>query len=184
MVITEKIDGTNASVWVIDTRVDPEPPYGIFVDRHTVVAAGSRNRFISIENDNFGFARWVSDHAEELASGLGPGTHYGEWWGSGIQRGYGLEKGEKRFSLFNTGRWNEDNKPDCCHVVPVLFEGAFDTVKVRFVMGELAVSGSEASPGFYEPEGVMVYHTAANQMFKRTFVGDQQGKERFEKGNK
>jgi hypothetical protein len=164
MVITEKIDGTNASVWVIDTRVNPEPPYGIFVDRHTVVAAGSRNRFIAIESDNFGFA--------------------GEWWGSGIQRGYGLEKGEKRFSLFNTGRWNEDNKPDCCYVVPVLFEGAFETTTVHFIMGKLAAIGSAASPGFYDPEGVMVYHTAANQVFKKTFVGDQQGKERFEKGNK
>ncbi|HLE80817.1 MAG TPA: RNA ligase family protein, partial [Dehalococcoidia bacterium] len=85
-IITEKIDGTNAQVVVLeDGRV----------------LAGSRNRWITPEADNFGFARWVKEHEEELRS-LGPGRHYGEWWGSGIQRGYGLK--EKRFSLFNVSR--------------------------------------------------------------------------------
>ena len=52
----------------------------------------------------FGFARWVETNRERLITLLGPGLHFGEWWGSGIQRGYGLTKGDKRFSLFNVER--------------------------------------------------------------------------------
>ena len=81
VIITEKIDGTNASVHVTD-------------DGH--VFAGSRNRWLTWDQDNFGFARWVKEHEDELRTGLGPGTHFGEWWGLGIQRGYDLH--ERRFS--------------------------------------------------------------------------------------
>ena len=103
MVITEKIDGTNGC---------------IFIGEDGEFLVGSRSRWITPENDNHGFARWVYDHKNELMS-LGPGRHFGEWWGSGIQRGYGLTKGEKRFSLFNVKRWKEE-RPSCCYVVPVL----------------------------------------------------------------
>ena len=41
---------------------------------------------------------------------LVPGRHFGEWWGSGIQRGYGLD--EKTFSLFNAYRWGWLNEAD------------------------------------------------------------------------
>src|SRR4051812_4307796 len=92
-VVTEKIDGTNGVVHVSDDGL--------------TVTAGSRSRWITPEADNFGFARWVAEHAEELRA-LGPGFHFGEWWGSGIQRRYGLD--EKRFSLFNVGRWGEGGK--------------------------------------------------------------------------
>ncbi len=86
-VITEKLDGTNAQVIITeDGRI----------------AAGSRTRLITPAGDNMGFARWVQEHAEELITGLGPGRHFGEWWGQKIQRAYGLT--EKRFSLFNTTR--------------------------------------------------------------------------------
>ncbi len=61
---------------------------------------GSRTRWITAQDDNHGFARWVEGNKQELLK-LGAGRHFGEWWGSGIQRGYGLQKGEKRFSLFN-----------------------------------------------------------------------------------
>ena len=55
---------------------------------------------------------------------LGVGQHFGEWWGFGIQRGYGLH--ERRFSLFNTGRWSDPAvRPACCGVVPVLADGDF-----------------------------------------------------------
>src|SRR5258708_1600570 len=111
-IITEKIDGTNAQVVVLeDGRV----------------LAGSRSRFLTKETDNFGFHLWVTQHEDELR-GLGPGRHYGEWWGSGIQRGYGLRKGEKRFSLFNVSRWGTE-RPTCCHVVPVLYMGPFTRIE-------------------------------------------------------
>ena len=76
-IITEKIDGTNAQ---------------IYIGEDGQIIAGSRTRWITPDSDNFGFARWGEQHRVELAA-LGPGRHFGEWWGSGIQRGYGLENG-------------------------------------------------------------------------------------------
>lgn len=155
-VITEKIDGTNAQVYVCEDGT---------------VWAGSRNRWVTPENDNYGFARWVSQNVEELRK-LGPGAHYGEWWGPGIQRRYSTF--ENRFSLFNTSRWNaaHEDFPKCCHVVPVLYAGDFTATVVDEVMEKLRSDGSVASPGFMNPEGIVVYLTAARQMFKVTLDGD------------
>jgi len=154
IVISEKIDGTNACIHVSDDGM--------------TVTAGSRSRWITPGDDNFGFARWVHDHTDELR-GLGPGYHYGEWWGAGIQRRYGLQ--EKRFSLFNAGRW-ETERPPCCHVVPVLYRGPFSLSAVDDELGRLAAEGSRAAPGFMQPEGIVVYHEASRQLFKKTLDGD------------
>jgi hypothetical protein len=152
IVITEKIDGTNAQVYINDTG-----------DK---VFAGSRNKWISVEDDNYGFARWVSENKEELLK-LGPGSHFGEWWGAGIQRRYGLQ--EKRFSLFNTARWNAENPPpSCCHVVPVLANGLITEVDVHAVLKQLKEKGSVAAPGFMEPEGIVVYHVPSRNLYKMT----------------
>jgi hypothetical protein len=155
-VITEKIDGTNAQVYVCEDGQ---------------IWAGSRNRWVTPESDNYGFARWVQEHAEELKA-LGPGSHYGEWWGAGIQRRYGLT--ERRFSLFNTSRWGGENKdrPACCGVVPVLYAGDYTATIVDEVMEKLRAEGSVAAPGFMNPEGVVVYLPAARAMFKVTLDGD------------
>lgn len=158
-IVTEKIDGTNG---VIHITLDGE----LFV--------GSRNRWLTKESDNFGFHRWAMENEDELMK-LGPGTHHGEWWGSGIQRGYNLPKGEKRFSLFNTNIWNDETKPECCSVVPVLGQGVFDTVCIQNVMSYLEETGSVASPGFMNPEGVMIYHTALNGYFKHPFDKNHKG---------
>lgn len=151
MVVTEKIDGTNACVVVTD---DGE------------VHAQSRKRRITPEQDNFGFARWVAEHAEELR-GLGPGRFFGEWWGLGIQRGYGLD--HKRFAPFNP---DTRDVPDCCHTVPVLTRYAFDLGRVQDCIEDLRANGSAAAPGFKPAEGVVVYHTAARTMFKVTLEDD------------
>ncbi len=159
-VVTEKIDGTNAQVIITE---DGE------------IAAASRTRLITPEDDNYGFAKWVDGNKDELLR-LGPGRHFGEWWGSGIQRGYGSDK--KRFSLFNTSRWNYDNGllPLCCHVVPILYQGVFSTECVEQVMAELIKNGSKAFPGFMNPEGLIMYHVAANQYFKKTCCKDDEYK--------
>ena len=108
---------------------------------------------------------------------LGPGRHYGEWWGSGIQRGYGLPKGEKRFSLFNTTRWSEDAaRPACCHVVPVLYTGKFSTGEIDVCLALLADEGSHAAPGFMKPEGVVIFHPQGNVGFKKTIEKDEEWK--------
>lgn len=157
IIITEKIDGTNAQV---------------FVGEDGAVRAGSRSRWITPDDDNFGFARWVRDNEDRLRE-LGPGRHFGEWWGAGIQRRYGLT--EKVFSLFNVSRWS-DERPDCCDVVPVLYRGLFDTAAVEATLDDLRANGSRAAPGFMKPEGVIVFHVAGNFGFKRTLEKDEEPK--------
>jgi hypothetical protein len=158
-VVTEKIDGTNASITITET--------GEFL-------VGSRTRWITPTDDNYGFAKWAHANKEELLK-LGPGQHFGEWWGLGIQRGYGQTK--KIFSLFNTLRWsNEGLRPVCCSVVPILYMGVFDTSVISEVVKTLAQSGSVAAPGFLKPEGVVVWHDAARIYFKKTVEKDEQWK--------
>jgi hypothetical protein len=163
-IITEKIDGTNSQIIITDTGF---------------IYAGSKKRLLTGSDDNFGFYRWVMENKEELMK-LGVGRHYGEWWGQGIQRGYGLK--EKRFSLFNTKRWNDayqamlkgyDNGfPKCCHVVPVLYEGMFSTPMIDYMLGRLRFGGSRAVPGFMSPEGIVIYHIQGNFCLKKTLDGD------------
>lgn len=173
--ITEKIDGTNAQVhWL-----DPEKDDWNITSESRVLAkmdglwllAGSRNRYIVPGDDNFGFAAWVESNAAELFD-LGPGRHYGEWWGSGIQRGYGLDKGQKRFSLFNARRW-QAYAPACCQVVPVLdVSPAFYPETLYDAIGTLRREGSQAAPGYMNPEGLIIWHKAAQQLFKYTLDCD------------
>lgn len=177
VIITEKIDGTNAQILITEDGK---------------MYAGSRTRWITPDDDNFGFARWVGEHSEELMQ-LGPGRHFGEWWGQGIQRKYGLN--EKRFSLFNVARWCpygeepqviptgdprivkiQDVLPACCHLVPVLYRGDFDTCWADATIERLQETGSVAAPGFRDPEGIVVFHTASNVGFKRTIKGDESPK--------
>jgi hypothetical protein len=154
VIITEKLDGTNAQIYITEE-------YQFFT--------GSRTRWITPEDDNFGFAKWAQDHRDELME-LGPGRHFGEWWGVGIQRNYGLS--ERRFSLFNVSRWAE-SRPACCHVVPVLLRGEFDTARINCALEILATEGSVAAPRFMKPEGIIVFHTAANMGFKKTIEKDE-----------
>jgi RNA ligase-like protein len=156
VVVTEKIDGTNAAVVVTE---DGD------------VFAQSRKRFISPELDNFGFAQWVRDHEDELRE-LGVGYHYGEWYGRGIQRGYGLE--DRRFALFNPDRY--EDRPECCEVVPVLWRGTFDQALITQTLQVLGQYGSQMVPGFMKPEGIVVYHAASRQVFKVLLENDNRPK--------
>ena len=165
-VITEKIDGTNGCIHIAEEGA----PIIMGSGREIPFLVGSRTRWIFPENDNFGFASWAFANAEELLK-LGPGTHYGEWWGPGIQRRYGIA--QKRFSLFNRGRWNEENLPTpLVSVVPVVAEGLFSDALVEEALAHLFVGGSLASPGFMLPEGVVVYHTASGHLYKVLLKGD------------
>ena len=157
-VITEKIDGTNAQIHITE-------PGEIFV--------GSRNGWITPEKDNFGFAAWVKDHHVELLT-LGVGSHFGEWFGHKIQRGYGLT--DRRFALFNTGKWNAENVPSCCCVVPVLYEGIFSDSEVTNALVRLQMSGSVLAPDYPNPEGIIIFHKASGQLFKKTIEKDEEPK--------
>lgn len=192
VIVTEKIDGTNASVCieiVAAEMIQVAGEFNVTPDMlaisvqdngdHWIVRAGSKNRFLTEANDNHGFAKWVGAHAQELLE-LGPGVHRGEWWGKGIQRGYGLS--EKRFSLFNVSHWIRDQPlsipcqglavpPDCCDVVPILGKGiGFEGVEHGLEM--LEVIGSVAAPGFMKPEGLCIFHTGAGIYFKATIEND------------
>jgi hypothetical protein len=172
-IITEKLDGTNAQIYITE-------------DGQMLV--GSRTRWITPEQDNYGFAAWAYAHRDELMT-LGVGHHFGEWWGNGIQRRYGMK--EKRWSLFNTVRWclagetpqrlitsgpptdkYQELLPACCSLVPVLYSGAFTTDACEKAIDHLRTNGSVAAPGFMDPEGIVCFHVAGNCGFKKTLEGD------------
>ena len=156
IIISEKIDGTNATIYINEDMSD--------------FLIGSRTKWITPQDDNYGFARWCYEHKDELLT-LGPGFHRGEWWGKKIQRGYNVL--EKRFSLFNTSL---TYTPPCCLQVPVLYEGPFDTSAVDDCIEYLATNGSQAAPGFMKPEGVVVFHTASQHYYKKMIEHDSKRK--------
>lgn len=82
-----------------------------------------------------------------------------------------------RFSLFNVARWS-DARPSCCHVVPILWRGDFDQLAVDWIMADLGRLGSKAAPGFFRPEGIVIFHSLAGVGFKKTFEKDDSGKGR------
>lgn len=181
VVITEKIDGTNAAVHIerVADYVEDADVVEIGEARYRLVGQ-SRKRLIHVGDDNFGFAAYVREHAYTLATTLGEGVHYGEWWGSGIQRGYGLTGGEKRFSLFNVHRYAEAvstlTEGNPLGVVPVLYRGPFSTDKVTGHVEALRLCGSKAAPGFMRPEGVITYHSASRSVFKTLLDNDDTAK--------
>lgn len=154
VVVTEKIDGTNGALVIND---DGE-----------LAGIQSRKRMITTADDNHGFAAWAVANRTLLEQDLGPGYHYGEWWGSGIQRRYGLD--EKRFSLFNTHRWyGTDFKTPGLTTVPVLYQGPYDERELEKAYDALQDHGSFAAPGFDRPEGFVVFFTQSRFALKYPF---------------
>ena len=197
IIITEKIDGSNGQI-----RITSDPCDGgeLCSVGEFKVFAGSRNRWLSVgregrekAQDNFGFAAWVYDNAEDLVRVLGEGRHFGEWWGKGIQRTYDVA--DKYFSLFNTTRWAHIMDPFARDalgikslnllIVPELYVGPrvmgmYETAVMadpaQNALIELRRTGSRASRGFMDPEGIVVYHTASKQLYKATCQMDEQAK--------
>ena len=104
-IISEKIDGTNGLIEINETNV----------------RFGSRNRYISFSDDNAGFANFFRHYEAKLedvakdaitkelelngetltsCNESYPLRIYGEWFGCGIQRGYGLK--DKFFMPFSS----------------------------------------------------------------------------------
>lgn len=190
IVVTEKIDGTNAAILIVSAaNADlPAAPQarGALVNLIATVAdatgqlfyvfAQSRTRFITPDADNFGFAKWVDANAPELVEALGEGRHFGEWWGQGIQRGYGLK--EKRFSLFNTSRWKDTQfEVPQLSVVPVLYWGPQSEERIKTTLAVLDAHGSPAAArlgSFKQPaEGIVIWHTAGRTFSKVTLKNDE-----------
>ncbi len=201
--VTEKIDGTNACIIFerLPQEINPDLPALHENDPIAItdlnggqyaVHAQSRNRLITPFSDNQGFAKWVVTHAYDLLYVLGEGRHYGEWWGQGINRGYDMDR--KVFSVFNTAGWHKvpegmttsraDRRRstsldiDC---IPVLDTITFSEDAIRDLAEELMFTGSRASAqytgkAFAKPEGVCIYHKAADTVFKYTFDNHDQHK--------
>lgn len=169
--ITEKIDGTNAQIFIEPvafdwSRAENRPLSDELVLKDVAMSGltfkvGSRNRWITPEADNYGFARWAYEH-KELLLRLGPGRHFGEWWGPGIQRHY--NQVARTFSLFDRRRWDPEKIAERgldaigVSVVPML--ATCDILDLGPTMlhveRELTTKGSVAAPGFMRPEGVVV----------------------------
>lgn len=160
IVITEKIDGTNAAIGI--RKLAPLTVDGIAVTTPEYqVYAQSRTRIITPDSDNFGFAAWVERNKEVLIQTLGEGLHFGEWWGVGIQRGYGLT--ERRFSLFNTYRWNSGEGADALraarargvaiYCVPVLWEGPWHVNGVAGYVEDTDPVNEDGSPKWLNEPG-------------------------------
>lgn len=200
IIVTEKINGTNAAIVVLDDGI---------------VYAQSRTRVVSTQSDNYGFARWVEQHKDALREFLGVGRHHGEWWGVGIQSGYDLS--ERRFSLFNTVKWTDSLEGQLAlsnlqargvavHAVPTLYKGPWTAnlgykdantgewlrldeqenwidvegtenprprFAPNFILEWLKRAGSQAAPGYMTPEGIVVYHRASDTCFKVLAENDQ-----------
>lgn len=185
LTITQKIHGSNAQIYIFKNRESLETiasmpdeeraaelvakypgkslviefagdaigfhVYSEFMD----LKCGSRTRWIAPGNDNYGFAAHVYEHKQEFIDKLGPGKHFGEWAGLGINSGEGLK--DKALVLFDHWKYPTDRAlPPKTVVVPVLYEGPFDLSKVGEVMADLKANGSKLCPGFMRPEGVVV----------------------------
>jgi len=148
MVITQKMNGTNGQILFEDN--------GDFM-------IGSRNQWLSMHQDNFGFYHWAHAHITELFDIFGPGRHYGEWCGPGIQNGEGLK--ERVFFSFNpflekphTVEWMN------VEPVPLLRHGRWGPNEMDIALAHLDIFGSAVSRRYYilgqnclvEPEGIVV----------------------------
>lgn len=162
--ITEKIDGTNGIIYVTDDGL---------------VLAGSRERWLTNEDgtpcdkkaDNFGFSQWVYDRRAALVR-LGPGYHYGEFHGAGIQRGYGLKN--RQWASFAYYRDDMNGIHEDVKCVPILYQGEPTVSIIDETVEKLKQSGSVLHPGFMVPEGVVIaFKNMKTCKFKRLCEKDR-----------
>jgi hypothetical protein len=150
VIITEKLDGTNACV---------------IIENGEIVGVQSRKRMINVDDDNYGFASYISQN-EELILKLGDGYHYGEWCGLGIQKNpHNLDA--KYFYLFDTRRWNTDNEPpEGIRRTRTLYTGTLNSNTVEDCMKQLELYAEENN---YKAEGVVVRYILLRINEKHTF---------------
>jgi hypothetical protein len=158
MSITQKLHGSNAQILIEEIDCGD-------LGTNFHIKAGSRNRWLTIEDDNYGFCKWVMENQLDLYATLGPGRHYGEWCGPGINSGEGLK--QKTLCLFNWRRWVGKQLPDQVTIVPVLYKGAISLDAVTNAMEQLKTEGSFLVSGFMKPEGVVV--ELDGQFYKNVF---------------
>lgn len=181
LVITQKIHGSNAQVYIYPVQEnqywDENKQEHIVTDGAVLIdgvfyklACGSRNRWVTPDTDNFGFATFVYANMEEFIRKLGPGRHYGEWAGPGINSGEGLV--EKKFVLFDYWKFPPERQlPPGCVVVPVLYDEICELNQINMAMGQLKTHGSFLIPGYMKPEGIVI--TLNGTRFKKVFAPEE-----------
>lgn len=94
--IFPKIDGTNASVWL---------------DKNGVVQAGSRNRHLTLDNDNAGFYNWAiqQKNIEQFLKDFPNLRLYGEWLVPHSLKTY-RENAWRKFYVFDVAELREENE--------------------------------------------------------------------------
>lgn len=164
-VITEKLHGSNGAVIFHVYEVNGE--------RTIKIAAQTRNRLVSIKDDQTGIAMWallnyqtlMEDLIQEDADGsikLGTFYHYGEFMTRGHKEGH--------FYLFNTKRWGASQfLTPTLKTVPVLFEGEYYEGVVEEMLEDLRTNGSRVHPGL-PAEGVVTYWPGDDTM-KKSYTG-------------
>jgi len=175
--ISEKIDGSNGV---------------IKIDEVGNIIAGSRTQWLvgldakGRNLENHGFRQFVADNHDELLK-LGVGTHYGEWYGSKINRNYGLD--HNKFMLFNRNRYEaaihkqqtiesicpgelsnpDDLFPACVTIETILCDNiSFDELSyaVANSLDALNDYGSAHVQGFMKPEGLIVRSNLRGTLYK------------------
>jgi hypothetical protein len=162
IIITQKIHGTNACV---------------IIGEDGGLSVQSRTRKITPNDDNYGFATFVYKNKESFVKLLGPGYHYGEWAGPGINTGEGLT--EKTFILFDFWNYISNKKnyssqpvelPPQTTIVPFLYHGN-DFSMIDKTFDELKINGSKLVPGYMHPEGIVI--TIGETRYKKVFIQEE-----------
>jgi len=187
-VITEKLHGTNASVHIytkdmgeeiLDDEKDFLVPQAPFFNEYIIVRPAKRSGFLTLADDNFGFAKFIAERKDQLSEELGLGTFFGEFVGPGINGGCGLD--HKRFALFDVLKFSpgELDLPEDVDFVPILFKGRqLETMatNVALSLASLKTGGSKYSKGFETPEGIVISLLGANNetfRIKHTFEPEE-----------
>lgn len=165
--ISEKIDGTNGLIFVSKGN-ESEKMY---------VKAGSRSKWLVDDGskswDNHGFGAWVKENETELLN-LPAGMHYGEWYGKGINSGYGMT--ERKFMLFNKKRYSElEDLPSCVELETILEENVSidDLTSVLYELRrKMTLQGSYHVPTCINGkmvEGVILRFKLAGKIYKEVW---------------
>lgn len=153
MTITQKIHGTNAQIYIYEE------------DGKQDLKVGCRSRWITPENDNFGFAKFVYENKAEFIEKLGIGRHFGEWAGPGINLGEGLS--EKKFFLFNPKMYINKILPFRTHTVPILHDGKLSMNDIDSISQKLLEFGSAIVDGYMKVEGIVI--DIDGKLYKKVF---------------
>jgi len=146
-----KLDGTNAGI-----QITPDGK----------VAAQSRTKVITPDDDNMGFARWVDANYTRFSL-LAAGQHmtiFGEWCGKGIQKGTAIAQLDRKvFVVFAIQYEYKDTGGQLIDINPISIEERLKPVLAR---DDIYVLRFEGDPITFNYEDVDVLKKQAEEINK------------------